>query len=163
MQNELILIGNFTLVVQIMKHNLLFLKAEKVAFYALSILYLSTIKIWKQKRWLESETVNSFCHMWLVFTRWWKTGDVTWLGDEITWLVSWLDLPPGTRREEDIWLLFSLFLHLHLLHQLLHSGEGDISEELGDLVDKEMQSTTDAILQAEKRIEVKLTWPLTSV
>ncbi|XP_071848191.1 huntingtin-interacting protein 1-like isoform X2 [Apostichopus japonicus] len=37
--------------------------------------------------------------------------------------------------------------------ELLHSGEGDISEELGDLVDKEMQSTTDAILQAEKRIE----------
>lgn len=37
--------------------------------------------------------------------------------------------------------------------ELLHSGEGDISEELGDLVDKEMQSTTNAILQAEKRIE----------
>ncbi|KAJ8043770.1 Huntingtin-interacting protein 1 [Holothuria leucospilota] len=37
--------------------------------------------------------------------------------------------------------------------ELLHKGEGDISEELGDLVDKEMQATTDAILQAEKRIE----------
>ena len=47
-------------------------------------------------------------------------------------------------------------LIIYIIVQELLPGEADVQEELGDLVDQEMQSTTDAIDKAALRIAVSV-------